>query len=175
MRSDCQFRSAACLGYRVAAMAAAALLVNAGCYSPKGGWFPGPTSAQTYYSTPMEPVTIRMVNVCSGDSSTEPFFEIDVPPQQQFSYKFVEGGGDNPSLTPDRMMWALMPIGKQTGRLRNTLSVPPAPCRRVDYTLRDPGEAIPDDPTHRLRKDGAQPTGRPGLVPSSTDPNIYDG
>lgn len=156
-------------------VAALVALTGSGCYSPKGGWFPGPNSAQTYYSTPMEPVTIRMVNLCANASAAEPFFEIDVPPQQQFSYKFVEGGGDNPSLTPDRMMWALKPIGSQTGRLRNTLSVPPAACRRVDYTLRAPGEAIPADPTHRLRKDDVQSTGRPGLVPSSSDPNIYDG
>ncbi|MDA0803267.1 MAG: hypothetical protein O2819_05865 [Planctomycetota bacterium] len=140
----------------------------AGCYSPKGGLLPGPKSAQTYYSTPMEPVTIRMTDACRE----EVFFELDVPPQQQFSYKFVEDGGDDPSQAPDRMLWGLMPIGTKTGRLRNTLSVPAAPCRRVDYYLRPGPETVPDDPAHRLRTDDRSGA---GLVPASTDPNIYDG
>lgn len=133
------------------------------CYSPKGGAFPKANGPQTYESTPMEPVSIRMMDVC-GEGT---FFEIDIPPQKQFVCQFVEGGGDDPSRTPDVMKWAVMDMGKRTGRLRNQLSVPPSSCRRVDYYLRPP-EPIPADPSHRLRTDS-------GVVPASTDPNIYDG
>lgn len=149
-----------------AALGASTTLLLAGCYSPKGGAFPKANGPQTYYSTPLEPVSLKMKDMCYDQQI---FFEIDVPPQKQFVYQFVEGGGDDPSRTPDIMKWAIMDIGKSNGRLRNQLSVPPSSCRRVDYFLRPP-EPIQPDPTHRLRAD--QPT---GVVPASNDPNIYDG
>lgn len=147
-------------------LACSATTLLSGCYSPKGGAFPKANGPQTYYSTPLEPVSLKMKDMCYDQQI---FFEIDVPPQKQFVYQFVEGGGDDPSRTPDIMKWAIMDMGKSTGRLRNQLSVPPSSCRRVDYFLRAP-EPIQPDPTHRLRAD--QPS---GVVPASSDPNIYDG
>ncbi|MDA1008560.1 MAG: hypothetical protein O2800_06100 [Planctomycetota bacterium] len=156
-------------------LACIALLTTAACYSPKGGWFPGPSSAQTFYSTVSEPVTIRLV-----DTRTETaFFELAIPAEQQFTMKFVTGGGDDPTQTPDQMLWMIWPMGTKNGRLRNQLTVPPASCRRVDYFLRAAPEEIPADPNHRMRTDtaatregGHTPSG--GVVPSSSNPNIYE-
>ena len=127
----------------------------------------------TYISTSMQPVIISVVDV----RNEEAFFTMEIPPGQQLTFNFLEGGGDDPVYTPDRMVWAVWVAGEENGKLDNQLTCPPAAARRIDYDIRK-GPIWPEpDATARLRTD--QSADRPpyattqgGKVPpKSTLPN----
>jgi len=109
----------------------AATVTTTGCYSPKGGALPSSTGAWTYASTESIGKTFTLVDVRSG----EPVFVQVVPPGEQLTVRFLEGLGDDPVATPDRMIYELQPIGTSSGRLRNQITVPPAGARRIDIDV----------------------------------------
>ena len=61
--------------------------------------------------------------------------------------------GDDPVMTPDRMMYEVFETGVQTGRLGNMMTVPNAACRRIDVSIRDGTELAEQPPELRLRVD----------------------
>ncbi|MSR34952.1 MAG: hypothetical protein EXS12_09205 [Phycisphaerales bacterium] len=151
-----------------------ALLVSlAGCYAPDGGFMPSSGRGYTYISTSMQPLTISVVDV----RTEEAFFSMDIPPGQQLTFNFLEGGGDDPIYTPDRMVYAVWVAGEQNGKLDNQLTCPPAADRRIDFDIR-PGPVWPEpDAAVRLRTDEAADrppyaTTQGGKIPQkSTLPN----
>jgi hypothetical protein len=129
----------------------ALLAALASCYSPDGGFMPGSGRGYTYVSTSMQPLTISVTDV----RTQEQFFVMEIPPEQQLTFNFLEGGGDDPIYTPDRMMYAVWPAGTQNGKLDNQLTCPPASARRIDIDIRK-GPIWPEpDATARLRTDQA--------------------
>ena len=151
----------------------ALLSTLASCYSPSGGFMPSSGRGYTYISTSMQPLTISVVDV----RTKEAFFKMDIPPGQQLTFNFLEGGGDDPVNTPDRMVYAVWVAGEENGKLDNQLTCPPAAARRIDYFIR-PGPIWPEpDATARLRTDQAADrppyaTTQGGKIPQkSTLPN----
>jgi hypothetical protein len=103
-----------------------------GCYSPKGGLMPASGGPQTYYSYETLPVTITIIDL----RSNEEIFTMNVPPGKQLTFDFLDGEGDDPAYTPDLMRFEVFDMGTDSGKLRNTLSVPSAHSRRIDVTYR---------------------------------------
>lgn len=116
----------------VLAASIGALALTAGCYSPRGSWYPSTGQGYTYISTEMRPVTITIVDT----RTEEPFFKLEIPPGKQLSMNFLEGKGDDPVERPDRMVYAIWEAGTTTGTLDNQLTCPPSGCRRIVYDLR---------------------------------------
>ncbi len=151
----------------------ALLSTLASCYSPSGGFMPSSGRGYTYISTSMRAVIISIVDV----RTEEAFFTMEIPPGQQLTFNFLEGGGDDPVYTPDRMVWAVWVAGEENGKLDNQLTCPPAAARRIDYDIRK-GPIWPEpDATARLRTDQAADrppyaTTQGGKIPpKSTLPN----
>jgi hypothetical protein len=105
-----------------------------------------PTSGRgfTYISTPSQPLTIRLVNICKLDAADEPevFREWRLAPGRQLTFKFLNGQGDNASERPDQLLWEEWEAGTTTGSLRNQMPCPPSVCRRIDVEIRSP-EPLP--------------------------------
>lgn len=131
----------------VSALAALALL--GGCYSPDGGLMPSTGRGFTYISTPMEPVSVAVVDT----RTQEAFFAMDIPPGKQLTLNFIEGGGDDPIYTPNRMVYAVWKSGEQIGSLDNQLTAPPYSCCRIDVSFRKAPEWPEPDDEVRLRTD----------------------
>jgi len=149
----------------------------AGCHSPKGGWLPGDKSSTTYWSTETAPKSVTMIDL----RTNEEVFSIDIPAGQQLTFDFVPGAGDDPVYRPDLMRYAVWELGTDTGKLRNSLTVPAAWSRRIEVTIRTGIEYMPEDSTRELRSD--EMADRPdwwtpdgGELPGSRNPvTIYDG
>ena len=142
-----------------AATLAGTLAAAAGCYTTSGaGLFKHTGDGFTYISTETLPVTISLVNVCDRGADHPdgtPFFIMEIPPGKQLTFNFLQGGGDDPVYTPDRMIYAVWDNGISTGTLDNQLTCPPASCRRIDVEIRR-GPVWPEpDPAVRLRTDQA--------------------
>lgn len=129
-----------------------------GCYGPDGGFMPGSGRGYTYQSTSMSPLTISVTDT----RTEEAFFVMELPPGKQLTFNFLQGGGDDPVLTPDRMIYAVWDNGTQFGHLDNQLTCPPASCRRIDVAIREAPEWPEPDPAVRLRTD--QAADRPGYA-----------
>jgi hypothetical protein len=149
------------------------ILVLSGCFAPDGGAWPTANGTFTYYSTTDSPKTISIM-----DSRTEEaFFTMELPVGEQLTFKFLEGGGNDVVLTPDRMQWAIFPLGTGTGRLTNQMTVPPATARRIQIALRDTPEWPEAEDRYGLVLEGGEAspdhlTPRGGRLPS--DVPIYD-
>ena len=126
-------------------------LLLVGCYAPDGGFMPGSGRGFVYESTPMRPLTISVIDT----RTQEPFFVMRLPPGKQLTFNFLQGGGDDPVLTPDRMVYAVWDNGMQFGHLDNQLTCPPASARRIEVDIREAPEWPEPDPAVRLRTDQA--------------------
>jgi len=114
------------------AFAAIGALAIAGCHSPKGGWMPFTGGSHTYASYETRPATITILDLRTMDE----IFTMNVPPGKQLTLDFKDGEGDDPVYNPDLMRYEVFDLGTETGKLRNTLNVPPANARRIDVTYR---------------------------------------
>jgi hypothetical protein len=155
-------------------IAAALVAVSlAGCYTPEGGWYPYSGGATTYYSYETRPVSVKLVDLRSG----EVVFAMDVPAGRQLTCDFLRGKGDDPALRPDLMRYEVWPIGTTTGSLTNSLTVPSQTSRRMDVTFRDgvefaaaPADEVirtdtPEDrPAWWTPEGGQQPADRRGVT-----------
>lgn len=119
------------------------------CYRPQGALLAYSGEAHTYYSTETAPKSVRLLDTRSG----EVLFSIDIPVGRQLTLDFVEGDGDDPVYTPDLMRYELFKIGTTLGRLRSSLSVPPANARRLDVQMRQGPEFQTADGGRALRTD----------------------
>jgi len=133
---------ALCLG-------AALTLAMTGCYSPGGGLLDFSGGSQTYYSTEARPTTVTLVDSRTNDI----LFAVDIPPGKQLTIDFDKGGGDDPVLRPDILKYQIFDIGTKNGKLRSSLTVPPAPVRRLDVTFRSGVETRPVPIDWELRAD----------------------
>ncbi|MFM1829699.1 MAG: hypothetical protein RLZZ558_39 [Planctomycetota bacterium] len=124
-------------------------LILAACYAPDGGFMPGSGRGFVYESTPMRPLTVSVVDT----RTEEPFFVMELPAGKQLTFNFLQGGGDDPVYTPDRMVYSVWDNGTQFGHLDNQLTCPPASCRRIDVEIRKGPEWPEPDPAVRLRTD----------------------
>ena len=120
-----------------------------GCYSTKGGLMPASNSTFTYVSETWSPKTIKVVDT----RTDEVFFSLTLPVSKQLTFQFLTGGGDDPVVTPDRMLWEVWDAPHSTGKLSNQLTCPPASARRIQVVLRDTPEYPPDPEDYRLRVD----------------------
>ena len=144
------------------------LALLAGCYAPDGGFMPGSGRGRCYQSTSMKPLTISVVDT----RTEEPFFVMELPPGKQLTFNFLDGGGDDPVYTPDRMVYAVWDNGQTNGTLDNQLTCPPASCRRIDVEIRK-GPVWPEpDPAVRLRTD--QAADRPAPLNGKGTPPVPD-
>ncbi len=158
-----------------AALACSLAFGLGGCYSPKGGAMPSAVGGFTYTSTETFGKSFTLVDVRTG----EPVFSQVIPPGEQLTIRFLEGLGDDPVVTPDRMLYELQPIGTSTGRLRNQITVPPAGARRIDIDVtQDPRfRERPQDERYRVdspedRPDWWSPRG--GQIPDERMRQPYD-
>ncbi len=133
----------------LAASVAAGVLTLAGCYGPRGSWYPYSGNGYTYVSTEMKPVTITVIDT----RTEEPFFQLDVPAGKQLTMNFLSGKGDDPVLRPDRMVYAIWDAGTATGTLDNQLTCPPEGCRRIVYDIRNAPEWREEPPEYADRID----------------------
>lgn len=127
----------------------ACVLTLSACHSPKGGWMPYTGNSTTYYSTRTCPKTVTLVDVRSG----EILWQMEIPVGKQLTYDFAPGEGDDPAHTPDLMRWQLFEIGTFAGRLRNSITVPPADCLCMEVEVRPGAEYVAEGPDRRLRTD----------------------
>ena len=131
------------------ATALATVAAVGGCYAPGGNLFSASDSAVTYYSTETEQKTVTLLDM----RTDEPFFVQVIPPGFQLTMQFYEGGGEDPVLTPDRMMYGILKLGTQGGKLPNQLTVPPSFARRIDISVTQDVDYRPTPPEQRLRTD----------------------
>ncbi len=146
-----------------------------GCYSTETTLFSTTMGTFSYESTAMRPVTIAVIDV----RTEEPIFKMDVPVGQHLTFHFDETGGDDPVLRPAKMSWAMWDAGNSFGSLSNTLSVPPAAARRIDYTLRTGPEYAPAPAQAAMRADEASTkpewaTDAGGPAPQSNSKKLYE-
>ena len=120
-----------------------------GCYGPDGGFMPGSGRGYTYQSTSMTPLTISVTDT----RTEEAFFTMELPPGKQLTFNFLQGGGDDPVYTPDRMIYAVWDNGTVMGHLDNQITCPPASCRRINVDIRKAPVWPEPDPAVRLRTD----------------------
>ncbi|MBX3355447.1 MAG: hypothetical protein KF724_07085 [Phycisphaeraceae bacterium] len=158
-----------------AALGLLATLALGGCYQPDGGWMKTSGRGFTYISTPMQPMTVAVVDT----RTEEAFFAMDIPPGKQLTFNFLEGGGDDPVYTPNRMVWAVWDAGTSIGHLDNQITAPPYSCCRIDVSIRKAPEWSDEDPAVRLRTD--QLADRPpyftpagGKLPDPASRFVYD-
>jgi len=116
------------------------VVVLSSCYTPGGGLMPTSGRGFTYISTPTQPLTIKIVNVCKLDPAGEPevFREWRLAPGRQLTFKFIAGKGDHASERPDQLLWEDWEAGTTVGTLRNQMPCPPSVCRRIDVEIRSP-------------------------------------
>ncbi|QYK47224.1 MAG: hypothetical protein KF838_10585 [Phycisphaeraceae bacterium] len=107
------------------------------------GHFPGGSMASidkyVYQSTTDIPQTITLVDTRTGHA----VWSKDVPVGQQLVMRFYADKNDADPVNPDRLDWAMMPSGQRGGTLNNRVFVPASHSRRLDVTLRAPGEMPP--------------------------------
>lgn len=132
------------------------LTTASGCYSPGGGLFATSTAQFVYPSTEMRPITVTMVNTVTN----EPFFVQVVPPGQQLTIQFLEGGGDDAANRPDRLIYEVQPLGTTSGTLANQMTVPPSAARRIDVDIASTPQQREVPENERYRVD--DPQSRPG-------------
>ena len=129
-------------------LAASAGLV-AGCYRPHGALMSYSGGAQTYYSTEMQPKTVRVLDLRTG----EVIFSMDIPVGKQLTLDFSPGEGDDPVYSPDLMQYEIFDMGTMIGKLHNAMSVPSSNSRRVDIYMRPSPEYMTAAPERMLRTD----------------------
>ncbi|MCC6908478.1 MAG: hypothetical protein IT430_11090 [Phycisphaerales bacterium] len=118
-----------------AAILTCAALVATGCgYRPGGQGWTG--SSETWPSTEFHPATLTLVDVRTG----EELWTQDIPVGYQMVTRFVEGGGPDKVERPDRLEYQIFLVGTKYGKLRSTIAVPPATCRRWELSYRDAPE-----------------------------------
>lgn len=130
---------------RLTAAAATAVLAAIGAGGVGGCYYPGGPGFSadrfTYESTTWQPWTVTLEDTRTGQA----FWSMEVPVGYQLVIDFDEGPeGTADEFTPDTMKWELMPIGRRSGELDNTMRVPPASARLLVPTLRRTPE-LPDD------------------------------
>jgi hypothetical protein len=120
-----------------------------GCHRPHGAFMPYSGGSHTYYSTETSPKTVRLIDL----RSNEVVFSLDIPAGKQLTIDFVGGEGDDPVYTPDLMRYEVFDLGTKTGVLSSAMSVPAAPSRRLDISLRQGPEYAVASPERELRTD----------------------
>ena len=130
-----------------------AMIAFVGCHMPHGGWFSRTGGSHTYYSTEARPTTITLVDIRTGES----LFAMDIPAGKQLTIDFEAGEGDDPVHRPDLLRYQIFDIGTTIGKLRSSLTVPPANVRRVDVSFRSGTELRPEPYNHELRADQTAP------------------
>ena len=125
------------------------MLASAGCHMPHGGWFGGTGGSQTYYSTEARPTTVTLIDVRTGEA----LFAMDIPPGKQLTYVLDEGEGDDPVHRPDLLKYQIFDIGTTMGKLRSSLTVPPANVLRFEVSFREGNELRPEPYNQELRAD----------------------
>lgn len=136
---------------------------------------PSSTGAFTYISTETFEQTVTLMDLRSNKA----IFTQAVPPGQQLTLQFLEGGGDDPVLRPDRMVFELQPIGTMTGKLANQINVPAVGARRIDVGVtQDPEYRVPVEGPYYLppnATEGASPTAPPKVIQRPTSSGgMYD-
>lgn len=104
-----------------------------GCHTPAGGIMPYTGGSNTYFSYETRPVTITIIDL----RTNEEIFSMNVPPGKQLTFDFKEGLGDDPVYNPDLMRYEVFAMRTNSGKLRNSLTVPPANARRIDVSYRE--------------------------------------
>jgi hypothetical protein len=162
----------------LAVLAATVLTVATGCHAPGGAMMRRSGGSITYYSTEVEPISIRMIDL----RNHEVIFSMDIPAGKQLTLDFLPEKGDDPALRPDLMRYDVWDIGTRTGRLRNSLTVPTASSRRIDVFYREGPEFMEAPPDQQLRSDelAERPpwwTPQGGPLPTTPDNGVanYDG
>ncbi len=125
------------------------MLASTGCHMPNGGWFNSTGGSQTYFSTEARPTTVTLIDVRTGEA----VFAMDIPPGKQLTYVLDIGEGDDPVHRPNLLKYQIFDIGTTTGKLRSSLTVPPANVLRFDVSFRDGNELRPAPYNHELRVD----------------------
>jgi hypothetical protein len=131
----------------VLALAASVGLSAPGCYTVTPQLWESSVEVFTYESTPSKPITITIIDT----RSEEPVFRMDIPVGRRLAMQFIDGGGDDPVIRPDRLEWSLLEAGSVTGSLDNKLNVPPSQARRIEYSLRTAPEYPPEPPMAPMR------------------------
>ena len=152
------------------ALAISACLVLPACHRPHGAMIPWSGGSHTYWSTETQPKTVRLVDL----RTDEVLFNIDIPPGKQLVIDFLSGEGDDPVYTPDLMRYEVMDLGNEFGKLRSAMSIPAAPSRRLEMSIRQGPEYVTAAPDRVLRTDelGDRPdwwTPRGGQLPNDPE------
>ena len=124
-------------------------MTSCAAYSTKGGWLPSSNATFTCVSTSSSPKTVRIIDT----RNEEAFFSLRLPVGKQLTFKFMDGKGDDPMYTPDRMLWEIWDAPHKNGKLSNQLTVPTASARSIRVEIRPAPEWPEDDERYRLRVD----------------------
>lgn len=162
------------IGLGIAGAVCLAVSILPGCHSPRGGFMPASFGSTTYHSTETSPKTITMIDL----RTDEEIFVMDIPPGKQLTLDFVPDGGDDPVYTPDLMRYQVWDIGTSWGRLRNSMTVPPASARRIEVSIRRGIEYREAPPEEQYRVDEADRpdwwTPEGGPMPNDHPAEMYD-
>lgn len=150
------------------------MLLLCGCYYPRGAWYAHVGQAATYWSTESRPTTITILDT----RTMEPFFTVEIPVGKELVLNFKEGEGDNEVQTPDLMLYEVFELGKTTGTLHNSMSIPDRFSRRIDVTYRPAPEYAKTPPDEQDRIDQSKPdwwSPEGGPKPNNAALEMYDG
>lgn len=131
---------------RHAARTAAALLlsllaVTPACTKYKVGGLQRSEDLHVYESTTHLPITVRIRDL--RDNTV--LWSYDIPVERRLVIQFLENANrENRNDFPDLMAWEIMPLTQDDGPLRNREAAPPATARRIEWTLRDNLETVPE-------------------------------
>jgi hypothetical protein len=136
------------LALSLAAAAACGLL--AGCYAEGGLGYSD--DQYTFVSRPYQPWVVTLKDTRTGQD----FWTVEVPVGKQLVMRFRKDEGTKDSYTPDLMEWAFMEPGTQSGKMGNSMPVPPSNARRLDPVIR-PTPELPPRMTVATTPSGSEP------------------
>lgn len=120
----------------LAGAALCAPLCLAGCWTEGGRGYSN--DSYTYISRTWEPKTISVIDTRTGQS----VWTYEIPVGRQLNIEFFQGGSGD-AMNPDQLKWSDREAGTIFSMLDNTVAVPAADARRVDWKLRPTPEYAP--------------------------------
>lgn len=121
--------SALLLGAAVT-LAGAAGLPGCSTYQPGCSGFAD--DAHTYYSLPLEPKTVTLVDTRTGQT----LWTYEIPANRQLTLRFYEDQSPDTPGTPAKLYWQEFDIGTKQGNLDNEIPAPDFRNRRLDWYIR---------------------------------------
>lgn len=129
-----------------------AVLAASGCQRYLEGGSGMADDTHTYVSTSELPKTVTLKDT----TSHEVLWTVEVPVGRKLVVRFYPDRFKDNQAAPDMMRWDLIDPDRETGELVNVAAVPKS--RILEWTLREPGERVPNAKTNKNAKAGTNVT-----------------